>query len=140
MARKHTKKDFPMIEKEKLVDYASAKSGVDRKLALAVIEAYLEGIYQALSSGTQVALSNVGVLTFRVHEPRPEGMYWNGFAKEYQPFANRQGYYYLDIAPYPEFKSRLKHNTLFGERPTLDEYNEALIARHGDKAELKEKL
>lgn len=137
MARKYSKKDFPLIEKEKLVDYAAERSGVDRRLALAVIESYTDGIYHTLLTGTQVAIPFVGVLTFKVHEPRPEGMYWNGFAKEYQLFSNRQGYYYLDIAPYRDFTKALKGATLFGESSTLEEYNEALIARHGERARPK---
>lgn len=139
MARKNGRRaDFPIIEKDKLVDYASESSGVDRKLALAVINAYLDGVYQALIHGTQVSLQNIGRLTFKVHPPRPEGIYWNGFAKEYQPFANRKGYYYLDVVPYAEFKAALKGATLFGEGCTVEEYNEALVARHGDHAILKE--
>lgn len=140
MPRKHGKRDFPLVNPAALLDYVVEQTGVDRRIAHKVIEAYNKAIYDTLVSGIQVALPNVGTLTFRVHEPRPEGIYWNGFQKQYMPYPNRQGYYRLDVMPYVNFAGKLKANTTFGEEPTLDEYNEALIARHGDRAKPRESL
>lgn len=134
MSRRKT--EFPYLSRAEVLDAVEQITGVDRELARAVIEAYYTAIRQAAEQGIEVDIPLVGIVTYKKEPPKPRGMYWNGFAKEMQEYPRRQGFYRPVFKFKRELINELKKNTLYGEAPTVEEYNECAISRHGDKARL----
>lgn len=129
---------FPRLKKSEITQEVISRTGFDSRVVVAVLKAYHDTIYQAYVHGIEVAIPNIGTLTFVDHKPRPAGIYWNGFKKERMYFPYRPGYYRPDFKPQRDFRTDMKGRTIYGEETGwTDEGVEYLRVNHPDSWQKK---
>lgn len=119
-------KKFPTLKHREINTEVAKRTGQSNELVWAIIRAYRDVLREALLNGVEVVIPDLCTLTFQDYPPKPAGVYWDGYLKEYIPFPNRPGDYKLKVKPHVAFKQDLLRYTTYGETSPKEEWVEWL--------------
>ena len=130
-ARKRHK--FPTLSHKDFVTMLSKLTGLDERTCAKMKQAYEQIVYETLTHGCEVRVTNIGTFSFRDYPPMPEREGYSFYAGKRLTLLPTKGFLALKFNPLEKFKSKLKRVTSYGGLP-LREYIRRSIELYGEKS------
>jgi len=124
---------FPTLSNTDFIKMLSKLTGLDEHTCSKFKEAYEQIVYETLTHGCEVRITNVGTLTFRDYPPLPEREAYSTLMGKRMMVLPTKGFLSAAFRPLSRFKSILKRATAYGGMP-LREYIQRSIELYGEKS------